>query len=124
MYTQFVWRDSQQERTQEREPSFITMEHVHSAITDDSPFGSSLTTPVDEIDGFHGVENRFGVKENAGVASGLRIAVDADEGRFPATISHSLSKAVRQSQEFSSGLEEKVCTVTRVPFTHENYFIS
>lgn len=85
------------------------LERVDSGATDDSPFGSSLTTPVDEdIQLFHGIEQRLLVKgEIETLATSWSAIYIGERDRLDASIqSRHFSNAAAKSQEFAKGLLE------------------
>jgi hypothetical protein len=81
------------------------IERVDSGATDESPFGSSLTTPVDEdIQLFHGIEERLMAKgevEHVGTY-GSAVIVEEQDGL------NALSNTDLKMQEFSKNLLENV----------------
>lgn len=85
------------------------LERVDSGATDDSPFGSSLTTPVDEdIQLFHGIEQRLLAKGEIETlaTSGSAIYIGEQDGLDTSLQSRHFSNAAFKSQEFSKGLLE------------------
>ena len=91
------------------------MERVDSALTNESPFGSNLTTPVDEdTQLFLQVQKRSpddihisGEISESG--SAIYLLPERDEDGFSTAVTRSLSKAIRESQQFSTSVEDKVC---------------
>ena len=94
------------------------MERVDSAMTEDSPFASSLTTPVDEEVQihFHNKGLRMGIEERL---SGL--CNEKKSGEFPGSAVYAGLLENRQGgeisvsrQEFNRELEAKVSVVRTV----------
>lgn len=96
-----------------------SMERVESSSTNESPFGSNLTTPVDEdIQLFCRSEKRLpgGIDLSNGLSeSGSVIYLTPDRGEdgFSTAVTRSLSKAIRESQNFKAELNGQVCYTTR-----------
>ncbi|RDB18197.1 hypothetical protein Hypma_000507 [Hypsizygus marmoreus] len=82
------------------------IERVDSGGTDESPFGSSLTTPVDEdVELFTGIEQRLLAKEQLGTIDASEIFLGHHDDEISA-LPKALSKAARKGEEFSEELED------------------
>lgn len=85
-------------------PESTAVERIDSGITDESPFGSSLTTPVDEdVQLFPGIEERL-LKSRIDLLGSAELATHVGSPNGLSEYSNSLSEAACKTLEFSQGI--------------------